>query len=127
MNKSDIELEWREDIRLTPAGDIELVTGERLTRQRIVRRLSTPRQDYLWSLHYGAGLGEFVGQPTEVRAIEAIVQLQLKHEPAVADSPPPIVQVRPTALSNRGGLTLDIRYTDAESDTAHSVSLDMGK
>lgn len=126
MNKKDMDLEWREDIRLSPAGDIELVTTERLTRQRIIRRLATPRQDYLWALNYGAGLGEFVGQPTDVRAIEAIVQMQLKNESAVALSPPPIVQVGTSAVAARGGLTLGIQYTDAESETAQSVSLSVG-
>ena len=126
MNRKDIELEWRDDIRLSPAGDIELATAERLTRQRIIRRLATPRQDYLWALHYGAGLGEFVGQPADTRAVEAIVQLQLKNETAVAKSPPPIVQVESSALATRGGLTLGIQYTDANSDAAHSISLGVG-
>jgi hypothetical protein len=100
------------DLQLGPGGDIATVTGTQLGQQRVLRRLLTNPGDYIWQLPYGAGLGQFVGQPTAAAQIQAITLAQMTLEAAVSQSPAPVVSI--TAQTN-GTVTMSVQYADAQT------------
>lgn len=112
----DVGLEWGTDFALTPAGDLTLVDGGDLTRQRIERRLFTAVRGYLWHLDYGAGLPQKVGSTYQRLQIESIVRGQLLLEASVNQTPPPKIAVsQPTP----GVQVIRIDYT--ESGTGRQI------
>ncbi|OYV54582.1 MAG: hypothetical protein B7Z71_13575, partial [Acidocella sp. 21-58-7] len=66
--------------------------------------------DYIWQLNYGAGLGQFVGQPGAAAVIMGVARTQMLLEAAVARSPAPAVRIT-SAVD--GTVNLTIQYTDA--------------
>lgn len=90
---ADAFLEWSGDLGLTPAGDLLLVEGADLTRQRIIRRLFTAVQGYLWHPEYGAGIPQRVGKPARERNIAALVRANIALESSVARLPVPMITV----------------------------------
>lgn len=116
---ADLALSFGGDLAVGPTGDLALAEGGLLTQQRVLRRLLTNAGDYLWQLSYGAGLGQFVGQPGAPASIAGIARSQMLQEAAVAPSPVP------TASAQAGGdgtVTLTISYADAASGTTSSLS-----
>lgn len=111
----DAYLEWGEDFRLTPAGDLALADGDDFARQRIERRLFTSVQGYLWHLEYGAGLPQKVGSTYQPYQIEAIVRAQMLLEESVVANPPPKVKVT-TDTNNPGLYVIRIDYTNAPTN-----------
>jgi hypothetical protein len=99
---------------LVPSANGDLLTVDSLleSEQRVLRRLMTNPQDYIWQPTYGAGLPAKIGDPFDVATIESIVQSQMFIEDSVVRDPPPDVEV----ASFPNGMYVDISYTEADSD-----------
>lgn len=109
---ADAALEWNDDFQITAAGGLMLADGDDLARQRILRRLFTSVQGYLWHLSYGAGLPQRIGRPARAETISSIVRSQIALEKAVAPNPPPVIKVTQDA-NQRGLFNISIAYTFA--------------
>ena len=120
----DLSHEFGADIVAGPTGDLALSEGVALGRQRVLRRLLTNPGEYIWQPEYGAGLGQFVGQPASAARIRAVVRSQIFREAAVARSPEPVVEV---LAGDDGRVFVSIRYADADSGETQSLSLSVGE
>jgi hypothetical protein len=119
----DLWHEFGSDLAVGPTGDLAVVTGTTLGQQRVLRRLLTNAGDYIWQLNYGAGLGQFVGQPAAGNRIRAVIRSQIFKEAAVARMPEPKVGV----LVDPGGtVAAQISYSDSESGETVILELDVG-
>ena len=116
---SDLAHWFQNDLNVSASGDLLAVDEPTRSEQRLVRRLLTPPGSYIWHPTYGAGLAQYIGQPTAAKTIEAIVRAQLKLESAVASSPAPTVTVTsyPT-----GVLTVTIVYWNKNIGTSRMIS-----
>lgn len=121
---ADAALEWKGDFSLTPAGDLALVDGGDLTRQRIERRLFTAVQGYLWHPAYGAGLPQRIGRVAREREIGAIARGQIALEASVAQVPVPVIKVTESTVTT-GLFVILIAYTDAVTGVAVQISLEV--
>ncbi len=115
----DLHHVWTGDLTASGTGDLVLAGGGALGTERVLRRLLTNPGAYIWHPGYGAGLGQFVGQPADPRAIAALIRTQMVREAAVAQSPEPVIEVR-TDLP--GQLAVSIRYADAETAVAQTLN-----
>ena len=123
----DIHHDWRGDLSIGPTGDLRVAEGSGRVQQHVLRRLLTSRGSYIWSLNYGAGLGGLVGQPVDIRAIEAMVRLQLRQERAVAVDPTPEVRAVSDAARLPGTYTVNIRYHDAVTGVSQILTVPAGQ
>ena len=119
---ADLALQFGGDLSVGPSGDIALVDGAELTQQRVLRRLLTNGGDYIWQISYGAGLGQFVGQPGAPSAISGVARMQMLQEAAVARTPAPVIT---TALDAGGTATLTLRYADAATGQTNLLSFSL--
>ncbi len=117
---ADLNLTFGGDLAVGPTGDLALVDGVALAEQRVLRRLLTNPGDYIWQISYGAGLGQFVGQPGAPAAINGVTRAQVLLEAMVANNPAPAID---TALAADGTVTLSLRYTDAASGQTNLLSI----
>ena len=117
----DISHQFGADIDLSASGDFLYVTDE--TQQNIIKRLLTVAGDYLWKLNYGAGLGQFVGQPENERAIENVIRSQIFQEQSVAQLPEPVVT---TQEGPNNTVTVTIVYADATTGAAQTLTFPIG-
>lgn len=115
----DLALQFGGDLAVGPTGDLALADGSALTQQRVLRRLLTNPGDYIWQLSYGAGLGQFVGQPGAPAAIAGVTRSQLLQEAGVTPSPPPVVT---SVAGNDGTVMTTLIYTDATTGQASTLS-----
>ncbi len=118
----DVSHEWGGDLSVGSSGDLALVTGSDAIDQRVCRRLLTNPGDYLWSLEYGGGLGQFVGLPTNSADIEAVIINQLMLEAAVPATPVPRVTTTVTDATN-GNVVATIIYADPESQRSVALNI----
>ncbi len=119
---ADLSLVFGGDLSVNATGDLQLSNGQALTQERVLRRLLTNPGDYIWQLAYGAGLGQFVGQPGALAAISGVARGQMLQESRVASTPAPTISV---AMNNDGTLTLNINYADAQSRQASALSFNL--
>lgn len=119
---ADLQTGWGGDVASTETGDLATVSGPALGTQRVLRRLLTNPGDYIWQPEYGAGLGQFVGQPADTAAIQTLIRTQMRLEPAVAASPEPVISLQ---LDPGGSLSVQIRYADAETAETQSLSINL--
>ena len=122
---NDVLLEWGGDVGIGSTGDLALVAGSDMTKQRVERRLLTNPGDYLWQLDYGGGLGQFVGTPAQSTDIESVIRAQLALETAVSSSPAPRVNANVVDAAN-GYVVADITYTDASSVASSQLVVSSG-
>ena len=120
---ADLWHQFGADLAVGPTGDLALASNPVLTQQRILRRLLTNPLDYIWSVTYGAGLGQFVGQPADDRQIQGAILGQIFNEATVARSPEPAIDV--TSDPN-GTVAVQLRYSDADSGTTQLLSFSVG-
>ena len=116
---ADLSLWFGGDLAIGSTGDVALADGSVLTEQRVLRRLLTNSGDYIWQLNYGAGLGQFVGQPGAPAMLTGLTRVQIMLESAVANTP------TPTILANSlvdGTVNLTVRYADAVTGNMSSLS-----
>ncbi len=123
--RTDIDLEWRGDLSLNHQGDLASVMLSKLTHQRVLRRLLTAPGDYLWAATYGAGLGQLVGKPIDIRAVEAMIRLQLMHEASVAPTPAPRVRTASEGSSGNNEYVISITYAEDQSDTEKHLTMNL--
>ena len=112
---TDYWLNWQDDFRVSPQGGLMLVDGDDEVRQRLMRRLFTAVEGYIWHPEYGAGLPQKIGDPWQPTQIEAICRDQVSQEASVAANPPPRVGV---AEIIPGMISIDIQYTSAQTGAA---------
>jgi phage baseplate assembly protein W len=118
----DLSHQWASDLSIGPTGDLALVSGSILGQQRVLRRLMTNPGDYIWQLGYGAGLGQFIGQPTNASQIQAVIRSQIFKEAAVARTPEPVISVQADPTSGAGTVYVQIRYVDAATGQTQVLS-----
>jgi hypothetical protein len=96
-------------------GDLMSVSGATWTQQRIVRRLLTPPNTYLFHPEYGAGLGRFIGEnlsPDLYQEIRNLIVTQIFLEAAVAKNPKPIITLSILNVLENTVLNVAIEYFD---------------
>jgi hypothetical protein len=120
---SDAFLAWGGDLQVSACGDIVVATNSSVWQQRILRRLLTNLQDYIWQPDYGAGLGGFVGQPASEQVIEATIRNQLNLEPSVLQMPPPTVSV---LVEPNSQVFTDIGYVESNTGSLQYLSFSLG-
>ena len=116
---SDNALMWGGDLAAGNTGDLSQSTGVALSQQRVLRRLLTNPGDYLWDPSYGAGLGRFVGAPTNMAAIRSAIRSQIFQEASVARLPEPFIDVQSSSAES---VYVSIRYVDAASGMTQVLS-----
>lgn len=112
------------DLSVGATGDLATVDGTALGQQRVLRRLLTNPGDYLWNPGYGAGLGQFVGQPVNVGRIRSVIRSQIFQEAAVARTPEPTIDI---AATPGGAITVAIAYADASSGATQTLTFTVGE
>lgn len=108
----DIDHNWGQDLSLSATGDLQLVSNTDRSNQRILRRLFTNPVDYCWHADYGAGIGQFVGQPfndTTQDQINMRITSNIFLEATVSHTPPPVISMQ----SIQGGIYVGINYAQA--------------
>lgn len=119
----DVSQLWGGDLSAGPTGDIGLAAGVVLGQQRILRRLLTNPGDYIWQPTYGAGLGQFVGTPTNAAQIKSVIRGQIFKEATVARTPEPVIDIQ---TAQDGSVYVQIRYVDADSGGTQTLSFTVG-
>lgn len=119
---TEIWHQFGNDLAVGPTGDLLPVDGALLGQQRVLRRLLTNPGDYIWAPGYGAGLGQFVGQPASGPRIAAVVRSQMLLEVAVARSPEPVIEVD---ADNAGTVYVHVRYADATTGATQVLRFDV--
>lgn len=118
----DVYHEFGSDLALSASGDILTTDGTQLGQQRVLRRLLTNPGDYIWQLPYGAGIAGFVGSPTNIPRIAAVIKTQMYREAIVSRNPAPSVAV---SGSLDGSVTASIRYADAIAKLPVSIAVSL--
>lgn len=124
---ADISHQWGSDLMVGPTGDLATSDGAQLGQQRLLRRLLTNAGEYIWHPDYGAGLGQFIGQPGDTFRIRAVVRAQMLKEAAVARSPEPVIDVQLSPAGAAGTVYVHIRYVDAPSGQTQILSFNVGR
>ena len=106
-----IACDWGGDLTVGPSGDINVVPTHTELRQRIIRRLLTNPGDYVWHTGYGAGLGNFVGEPYSQSSIEGTILSQLQFEALVAQEPAPKIQTGQSPTGSFSSTSVEIHYS----------------
>lgn len=114
MLLGDINQTFGSDIVASPTGDLGFITGTDLGTQRILRRLLTNIDGYIWHPEFGAGLKAAIGQPLsqdKLRQLESLIISNIFLEERVAKTPPPVI----TFQLIQDGIFCQIKYTDVPS------------
>lgn len=107
----DLSHSFGEDLVVSANGDLLTADSVDLSEQRVLRRLYTNLQDYIWQPNYGAGIPGKIGAPFDVSTIKGIVIAQMCLEESVVRNPAPVVEVE----SFPNGMFVNITYTEADS------------
>ena len=118
----DVFHQFGSDLVSGPTGDLAVASGSAAGQQRVLRRLLTNPGDYIWQPTYGAGLGQFVGQPVSPAQIRAVIRSQIFKEAAVARTPEPVIDV---SADPGGTFYVHIRYADAATGATQTLSFSM--
>ena len=119
---SDLFHQWGTDLVPAASGDLLLVQGGALSVQRLLRRLLTNLNDYIWQPQYGAGLGGFVGQPVAAAQIAAVIRSQIFKEASVARSREPVIEV---SINSPSEVYVQVTYTEAASGQPQILSFSL--
>jgi len=114
---------WGEDLTASASGDVLLVDGDDLTIERIIRRLMTTVQGYIWHLDYGAGVPAQIGSTLNLDLVRSVIRAQMSLEASVARSPAPTITV--TEILN--GLSVYILFHSAKTGQQATLSFDVNK
>lgn len=114
---------WGQDLTESATGDVLLVDGDDLTTQRIIRRLMTAVQGYIWHLDYGAGVPAQVGAPLNLDLVSSIIRSQIALESTVARTPAPTISV--TEILN--GVSVTILFYSAKTGQQATLSFDVNR
>lgn len=120
---NDLDLWVGADLGASATGDLALSAADVRTQQRIVRRLCTNPDDYIFHPDYGAGLPAKIGQNADLQGLRALIRTQVLMEAAVAKLPEPEVDLRQVA----SGFSITIRYTSADTRKPVTLSFDVNR
>lgn len=132
---SDLSHYFGGDLSQSSTGDLLKVDGTEEGVQRVLRRLLTNpalidadgntliQGDYIFHPDYGAGLPRMVGDTVDIPKIKGRIQGQMFLEACVARSPAPII----TVTEIQGGVSVDIRYNDAQAGAPAALAFDVTK
>ncbi len=109
------------DLVLSATGDLLTASNLDESRQRVLRRLLTNQQDYLWQPLYGAGLPGDIGQPLDQPTLTALIKSQMYLEADVSHDPEPLVVL--TEIPN--GISAQITYTSVETGLPVLLNFDV--
>lgn len=109
------------DLQLGATGDLLVADGVLESQQRILRRLLTNPQDYIWQPAYGAGLPRQIGLPLNEPQMDALIRSQMFMEQSVVQNPAP--QINTTSIPN--GIDVQIQYVEADSSQPVTLSFDV--
>lgn len=109
---------WGADLRLSPTGDLAMVSGADRSKERVLRRLLTNPGDYLFSMPYGGGVPAQIGEIADNAKITGNIQGQMKIEPSVSQAVAPTVVVAETDK----GVAVSISYIAAPDQTPAALS-----
>jgi hypothetical protein len=116
----DVENLWGNDLTLTPSGDLQLVDGDDLTRERLIRRLMTNVRGYIWHTTFGAGIPQRIGDVVDVNLIAGVVGAQVRKEATVASQPAPQITVTPIL----NGVSVWIKYWSSVTGKQVALTFD---
>ena len=105
----DINCPYGQDIIPSASGDLGTVTGATRSQQRVLRRLLTAINGYIWHTNYGAGIPNFVGQALSTdlfTQLKSLITSQIALENSVAQSPAPQIYLQTIA----NGVFCQINY-----------------
>lgn len=105
----DIDQNYGNDILVGSDGDLAPSSGATRSKQRVLRRLLTALNGYIWHTDYGAGIPNFIGvslSETTFIQIKSLIQSQMLLEESVSQNPPPQILVQ--SISN--GVFCQINY-----------------
>lgn len=108
---TDVSQYFGTDLAISANGDLLTSDGLAESKQRVLRRLLTNQQDYLWQPTYGAGLPSQIGRPLDEAVISALIKSQMYLEADVSHDPEPQVAVQ--LIPN--GISVRISYTSVEN------------
>lgn len=117
----DINHFWSGDLSAASNGDLSTADADLRAQQRILRRLMTCPGDYAQHPEYGAGLPQQVGQVFDAPRIQALIRGQMLLEESVQRMPEPIINVQKIP----SGISCDIQYTDAVTNTSQLLSFNV--
>lgn len=125
----DIYHYFSNDLVVAASGDLLVADDTTTGQQNVLRRLLTNPgdadagevSDYLWHPEYGAGVRKIVGSTKNPAAIRAAIRGQILLEAAVAKTPDPVIDV----ITFLGGVSVTIRYNDANSGEAKVLAFDI--
>jgi phage baseplate assembly protein W len=117
----DLNHFWSGDLAIASNGDLSAVDTSARNQQRILRRLMTCPGDYVQHPEYGAGLPQLIGQVFNAQKIGALIRGQMFLESCVSKSPEPQITVQQIA----GGMSCNIQYTDAQTNTSQILSFNV--
>jgi phage baseplate assembly protein W len=106
------------DLSLSATGDLLTADGLDESQQRVLRRLLTNQQDYLWQPLYGAGLPAYIGQPLDQPTLAALIKSQMYLEADVSHDPEPQIVLQ--QIPN--GISAQITYTSIETGQPELLS-----
>lgn len=118
---ADIAHYWSGDLQVGATGDLQVASSVLESQQRILRRLLTNPNDYLWQSAYGAGLPKFIGQLLNIDLLNSIVKSQMFMERSVVQTPAP--QVTVSAIAN--GMSALIQYVETDSGQQAFLNFDV--
>jgi hypothetical protein len=119
----DINHNFGADVLLSPTGDLGVVDTLPQSQQRILRRLLTPVDGYIWHPGYAIGVPNYVGATSsELDGLKALIISGLAQEPSVAQIPTPEI----TLKSDFDKLYCTIRYVDVETNSPQTLAFDTG-
>lgn len=132
---SDLYQQFGSDLTQSATGDLLKVDGSTQGQQRLLRRLLTNPAlkdasgnvtvvgDYIFHPDYGAGLPRLVGATLDIAQIKGLIRGQVLMEASVARVPEPSITVN--AIQN--GVSVYIRYNDAQTGKPVALSFDVNK
>lgn len=102
---------YGQDLSADSSGDLMTVEGTVKGQQFVIRRLLTVPLTYIWDIIFGGGLSTYIGTPTGAATIDGVIRTQLFLEPAVSQTPIPVITVTPIS----SGLNVVIQYVDDDT------------
>lgn len=112
-----------DDLSVSSTGDLMLVADTTEGQQRVLRRLLTNTDAYLWHGTYGAGVPGLVGETYDQKRIIGVIRSQIFNEDVVSRVPDPVINV--SQITN--GVSVQITYTDATSRKPVSLNFNVNK
>lgn len=117
----DIAHYYSGDLQVAANGDLLAVDSVIESQQRILRRLLTNPNDYIWNPAYGAGLPSRIGSTTDQAEMNALITSQMFKEESVVQNPAP--QVSTSQIPN--GLGVHIQYVESDSNSSTILSFEV--